>query len=950
MSNDRHGRGLRRCLLASLISAALPGMAATPSSEPVTTAHIEVVGSRIKRVDYETADPVLLIERDALLKSGLMSVGEVLQVLSVHGADLNTTFNNGGDGSTRIDLRNLGNERTLVLVDGRRWVGNIDGGADLNSIPLAMIERIEVLTDGASALYGSDAIAGVVNLRTRQDLQGGESRLGVAGYGQGDGERHTAEFTYGWVGENGALGGGISHVEQDPVFAGERGISAVPTFGLPGNDIIAGASGFTANGSFGFGSRGVCPFNPAGTYPANGICSSADGRPANLNRSTYDPATGGYRLLDPRSDGYNFAPENYLLTPQERQAVFVNGRYALGETIEWQFQALYNQRRSRQQLAPNPVFFSAGLGGSNRLIIPADHVYNPFGQPVTGLGLRPGGQVRRFEQDADTLRIASGLEGSFEWASRLWIWDADLVWARNEIDNLSSGLADINRLRSALGPSFRDSAGVPRCGTAAAPIADCIPFDPFRGAGGLRQEMLDYVYFRGLDQTRVEARNLTLNLSGDAYDLPSGPLALALGYEYRDEEGASRLDPRRLAIQNLRNDSYAGAVRVHEAYLEFDVPLLADRAWAQRLDLSAATRHSRYDSFGTSNNLEAGLRWQPHAELMLRASYAEGFRAPIVSELYFPASEGVQGIQADLCAATNPTATQRANCTADGVPGGQYLSSNTVFATLSGGNDQLQPERSRSRSLGLVLSPGAWPGFDLSLDAYRIRIDDAVAPISATEVLRYCADAGIAEACARTDRDAAGNLLLVDARLLNSGFLQVEGYDLSVGYRRETPLGQFRLDWQSSYYERYELELPRGSGRRSTLGTLAPFEPGFRLRSSLDLSWQRGSWSAAAQWRYYGGLRESCITAARAGASSLCSDPDQPSPLDPAFPLNRLAARVYLDLQAAWDTPWDGQIAVGVRNALDRDPPVSYAGTFNSFDAAYRIPGRFWHLNWSQRW
>lgn len=186
--------------------------------------------------------------------------------------------------------------------------------------------------------------------------------------------------------------------------------------------------------------------------------------------------------------------------------------------------------------------------------------------------------------------------------------------------------------------------------------------------------------------------------------------------------------------------------------------------------------------------------------------------------------------------------------------------------------------------------------------------------------------------------------------MLNSGLLDLHGYDASARYQFNTAVGAFAIQWESSYYARFDIELPRGSGRRSVLGLLQPLEPGFRLRSNLDLSWQRGAWAGSAQLRYYGGLRESCVTPARAGTAGLCSDPATPSPLDPSVPLNRLDARVYVDLQLAWETPWDGRYVFGVRNALDRDPPVSYAGTANSFDAAYPVPGRFWYVNLSQRW
>ena len=210
-----------------------------------------MVGSRIKRVDVESSEPVIVLEREQLERSGLMSVGDILQDLTVHGAALNTTVNNGGDGTTRIDLRNLGPQRTLVLVDGRRWIPGIDGSVDLNSIALAVVERIEVLKDGASALYGSDAIAGVVNITTRKDFDGIEARAYYGESGHGDGRVQSYDASFGAAGERTRVSASLSYLKQAETMAGDREISAVPVFGLPPNDVNAGASAFTPNGLYG---------------------------------------------------------------------------------------------------------------------------------------------------------------------------------------------------------------------------------------------------------------------------------------------------------------------------------------------------------------------------------------------------------------------------------------------------------------------------------------------------------------------------------------------------------------------------------------------------------------------------------------------------------------------------------------------------------------------------
>jgi iron complex outermembrane receptor protein len=924
-----------------------PGRATVPAE---ILDRVEVVGSRIRRVDLETGQPILVIERPQIERSGQMSLGEFLQDLTIHGGALNTTVNNGGDGSTRVDLRNLGEQRTLVLVDGRRWIAGIDGAVDLNSIPMAIVERIEVLKDGASAVYGSDAIGGVVSISTRRDFTGVEARAFLGEYAQGDGRISALEATLGQTWDGAGLTVSLSRTRQEPVFAGDRDISEVPVFGLPGNDVYAGASAATPNGLFGFGSRGFCPFDPSSNYPANGLCNAADGRPPALNRTIFDITTGTYRLFDPTRDGYNFAPENYLLTPQDRRALFVHGWKDLGEATRLSLQVLQNQRDSSQQLAPSPVMLGAQFPGASRLTIPADHVYNPFGQPVTALLLRPGGQVRRFEQDVDTLRLAGGLEGVIEIAEQYWSWELDAVFGRQRIEQDTAGLLDLARLRQALGPTFRDANGTPRCGTPAAPIEGCVPFDGFRGPAGFTPEMLDWAYFRSLDHVETDSRLLSVTVNGEVLELPAGALSMAAGLEFRAEKGESRQDPRRVAIQNLANNSFGGEQRVREAFVEFSAPLLADRAWVERLELGAAVRHSDYDTFGGTSNADFNLRWQVGPDWLLRAGYSQGFRAPIVTELYFPAREIIGGLIDDPCSsANNPNATQRANCLSDGVPGGVYTPVGAFYAVTTGGNPELKPERSRSRGMGLIWSPSTWPGFDAALDWYRIRIDDAISRVDGRNLLLICADQGVSAACARTLRDASGELLAVDSRQLNSGLLEVEGWDLSLRWQRETAFGRFGVGWDSTYTTRYDFELPRGAGVRSGVGVLNPLEPGFRVRSNLDLSWTRGAWSLGAILRYYSGLDEACLNANRPGYTALCSDPDQPSPLAPGSPTNRLPSRSYVDLQAGWETPWEGRVLIGVHNATDRDPPVSYSAFANSFDPAYPMPGRFWYLQWVQR-
>ena len=338
-------KATKKSALSQAVKMALYGTAALAVATPVLAQDdaeqletIQVIGSRIKRTDIETSQPVFVIEREDLQKTGLTSVGDILQDLTTNGAALNTTFNNGGNGETQIDLRNLTANRTLVLVNGKRWVSGLGGAVDLNTIPVTIIERVEVLKDGASAIYGSDAIAGVVNITTRDTYDGAEASAYLGENEEGDGRTELYDFTIGSSTDRASVVMNASYTKQEPIFAGDREISANPLFGFNGNNVNVGASSTTPFGRFGFGSTG-------GRLPngAPGTLTLIPGRAGT--------AAGDFTPFDLSTAGYNFAPDNYLLTPQERIGIYVQGRYQITDDISFNTSIVYNERKSEQQLA-----------------------------------------------------------------------------------------------------------------------------------------------------------------------------------------------------------------------------------------------------------------------------------------------------------------------------------------------------------------------------------------------------------------------------------------------------------------------------------------------------------------------------------------------------------------------------------------------------------------------
>ncbi|MEO6968689.1 MAG: TonB-dependent receptor [Rhodanobacteraceae bacterium] len=941
-------------ILALACAQAFAQNASPPQSAPATPMpdqniqtleQITVTGTHIRSIDLETQHPLLVLKREDLLRTGLTDIADIVQAIVINGQTQNRNINNGNDGRQLVDLRSLGANRTLVLINGQRWVAGLDGAVDLSAIPLALVERVEVLRDGASAIYGSDAIAGVINIITRKDYQGAEAGAYFGETDHDDGIRRDFDFTYGHSGDRWSAAFGLDYAKDDSIFAGDRAISAVPIAGLP-----LGATGFPFLAFLYHGPTVLIPGRP-GTSPDD------------------------FRPFDFATDlSFNYAPINYLQTPLERKAVFAQGRYELTPTLSVSADVLFNQRRSVQQLAPPPIRFGSVLGnGPDGFDVAADNIYNPFGQAIRRVSRRlTEAGPRRFEQTVDTARAHLGLDGLFEIAGHSVAWGADASHTRANQREFTDPYADNARLALAVGPSFFDANGVARCGTPDAVIAGCVPLDVFGPPGSVTPAMLDYIDASVHNRTRSDNSDYNLHATTALFDLPAGPLNIAVGAERRRESG--RDDPDDLLASGRANGtgvtyvSTTGAYSVNEAYVEFDVPLLKEHAFARQLDLSVATRWSDYSLFGSTTNSQVGLRWKPIDDLLLRANYEQGFRAPSVLDLFGGAVQTGDGFT-DPCAAVNhPTPVVMARCAALGVPADVVDQGGS--AVTIGGNPALQPETARTRTIGFVYDPAWLPGLHASLDWYRIQIQHAIGQRTGQAVVDACYKLGDPAACAQIVRNPNdGSIFHVNETQQNiPGGLETDGYDFTLAWRRATRFGQFDLSWDNAYVTYYgELGkpargslLPDGSPAQGNVVALDTQPGGFfgvvwRLRSVMSFAWQRGAWSASIGARYFSPITEDCSsvtniadTVGDPSLRNLCSDPDHLQDGQPA-PLNRVGAVTYIDLQAGWNAPWKGRFVLGVRNAFDRNPPVSYSAFENSYFPDYDIPGRFWYASYRQK-
>ncbi|MCQ4167085.1 TonB-dependent receptor domain-containing protein [Tahibacter harae] len=924
-------------------------------SEAIKLEKVEVVGSHLRRVDLETQHPVLVIEREALLKTGLTDVADILQTITSNGQTLNRNVNNGGNGEARVNLRSLGDNRTLVLLDGHRVVSGLEGAVDLTAIPLALVQRVEVLRDGASAIYGSDAIAGVVNIVTRRDYSGGEAMMYFGENDHNDGQRRAYELTWGSKGEGWSAAAGASYSKDEPIFARDREITRLPVYGLP----------ISATGSL---ITGYTRFRPAS---APGLLRLIEGR----NGTSPDD----FRPLDAATDGYNYTLQNYLQTPQERRALFGQGRYEISPQLALSASVLRNERRSAQQLAEPTVSFSrAVLDPAGQPIgISADNVYNPFDEAIiTGARRFIEAGPRRFEQEVDTTRVNLSVDGVFQLGSRDFSWGVNYSATRAEQREFVSPYAANARLALALGPSFRDAAGVARCGRPGAVIDGCVPLDLFGPPGSITPEMLAYVGISAHNRKRSDSRDFVAHAEGELFDLPAGPVSLAAGYERRSESGYNR--PDQVIASGDANgtgvtyDATEGRYTVNEAWLEMNLPLLSEKPLAQLLDLSLASRYSDYSLFGGTTNSQLGLRWKPARDLLVRANIAEGFRAPSLFDLFSGAYDSI-GPLSDPCAAANsPTLAVLTRCQAAGVPADVQ---ETDALVTFGANPHLLPERALSRSAGFVYSPQWLEGFEATVDWYRIQIRDAIGNRAVEGVLADCYERGDAGACARIQRGADGSLTKVIAVAQNlPGGLETEGVDFGLTYRRSTDIGNFSVAWDNAYVSYYgELHqpprnalLPDGSLASGNTVAENRVAGGFygvvwRLRSNLSLQWQRDAWSSSVGVRYFSPSDEDCSVVTQTAdfleqpeLRRLCSNPDREIDIDgsgvaTAAPQNRIGSITYFDLETSWDAPWQARFTLGVRNAFDRDPPISFSSQFNSTIPDNDVPGRFWYASYRQR-
>jgi len=894
---------------------------------------IVVTGSNIRRVDMETANPVLTIDHAAIEKSGKLTLGDLVQQLpSIAGNATNPNVNNGGGtGASTISLRGLGSNRSLLLINGHRIPTQLQ---DLNIIPTSAVERIEVLSDGSSAVYGSDAVAGVVNIITRTNYQGAEVGADYGITDHDDGSRRAYHAMFGQSTDKGSIILGINYNKADPVSAANRAYSHDALYKYSTGYVIHGGSSRTPNGRINLPAG-----NPIG--PALGCSLSSATKTYSVTRL---PGTTGTSPSDYRcykgTDAFNFqAVGNYDQTPSERTGLFALGNYKLTDSVEAFMEVFHNKTVSAQQIAPVPLDT-----GTDGMIIPANQYYNPFGQEFSLASFKAnsaefrtrlsslGNRQTHFSSTHDLATV--GLKGTF--GDTGWSWFTDFNYGK--LAQLRSNANYINY--SKIASNFN-------CTTLA-----CDPINIFNIYDPNTIKLLNSAKLTTASHLNYQYKSADAGVSGSLFSLPAGDVGAAAGVSYSKQyinnvvDSAVLINPADLTCsgpQSICSAPTQGGYNVKEAYAELLVPILKDAPFVHSLTLDIGDRYSKYNLFGSTSNWKVALEYKPIEDLLVRATVSKVFRAPTVTNLYGgPSSDSPTAVDP-----LHPNCASSGTCQVSGiVVGSQYANQN--FGT----NSQLLPENGKSYDYGFVYDPNWLPGLSINADYYRIVLNNLIVAGTGTAqtILNKCYGSGttpVGPTCSLVTRTPAGLINFIYEAPFNSGTLETKGVDVGAAYRLpETAFGNFRVEAKATYIQAYNIT--QGD---VTTGYAGHFDKTYgnfaRWRGLTSLDWNWGSFSASWQMRYIGRIAVGFATP-NFGGSSATVDGGKNAGGDAYIgsPF-KYGSMLYHNISFGYNIePINTMVQVGVDNVGDKQPPIFYQNNVinaNTDTSTYDTIGRyFW--------
>ncbi len=966
-----HSRALGTALTLGALAVAgfAPCAVAQPSTDRDELVEIEevvVTGSRISRNTLVTPTPVTVLDAESIEVSGSVNIGDLLNELPALGTTFGTQNSDrfiGTAGLNLLDLRRLGTDRTLVLVNGQRHVAGNAGSAavDVNSIPSSLIERVEVITGGASAIYGADAVTGVVNFILRDDFEGvelqtqtGRSRDGldrssidlVAGFNLDDGRGNAvAALEYSEVGALTAAGRGFpptrlvnNPADGDSVDANGN----VVHDGIPDEILMPNAGlDFLTNG--GLFVLGGSPFSNPVRYVFDG--------PNSFRLQNPGTSYGGFECGE-GCDFLDLLSFVNLSTPRERYAFNMLFDYQLVGDHKLHLEGKYVN--SRASGTGQPHFNNGnlriasdnahipGLAGGDLLALMQDAGVDSFG-------------LRRFNVDAglrgqdnerQTGRVVAGVSGP---VNERISYEANLIYGRSTSEQFDLANRVNERFFASADAVVDPATGEIVCRHTLDPLSDntslgrplngqivgggCVPTNLF-GSGAVSQEAIDYFTVTSVRNAKIDQTVANAVISGSLFDLPAGPLGFAAGFEYRKETSKDNPDPidgLGLTFLNVLQPE-SGEYDVSELFTEFRLPLLSDVPLARDLAIDVAGRWSDYSVIGSTLTWKTGLEWTPIDQIRFRSTYSEAVRAPNIGELFGPQNQNFFNVL-DPCSddrldlGRNGRDVRETNCRALGIPTGFDALDQVTREGLSGGNPNLAEEESESWTVGAVLEP--IENLGIAIDYWDIAITDAIGVPAAQDILNRCVDApsGIDnEFCRLITRDETNNISLIVSTQQNIAALEASGVDVEGNYSFDFRGGDLRLRMIATWLENLT-SFPFQSDpdlKEEDAGGLG--DPEFS--GQVDISYYRGPLSVNWSTRYIESM-------ARIDLEDLAVNPDAQ---DPLFTDNTW----YTDLNFRYDLTDNVRFTVGVDNLFDEDMPFGLTGT-GAGSGIFDNVGRFFY-------
>ena len=979
--NRMKRRQLSLAVAKALGAGAIVGLAApvafAQQQAPVEKVQrIEVTGSRIPLQTLESESPVQIITQQDIKMTGLSNVSDILNQMPQVFAEIGQMEANGATGTSTLNLRGLGSARTLVLIDGKRLPAGDPRtpSTDINNIPAALIQRIDILTGGASTVYGSDAVAGVVNFIMNDHFEGVQFNYNANGYNH---NQHDSSGVSTAVAARAVLSPTQFRVPGD---VGWKGVTQDFNMTLGGN--FAGGKG---NATVYFEYRHSDPVlqslydfsscsigSNANGFTCAGSSTSFPGRFLNLNTGssfTIADAAGNVRPYIGAQDQFNFGPYNYFQVPDERYLANFFAHYDAFPNVRVYTEFDFMDSKTTLQIAPSGSFFgtdSYTLLNDNPLLSPS--FKSAFGITATTpgsllIGRRniEGGGRQDVPRHTD-YRIVIGAKGDFLDGK----WDYDGFWQSGKVVYSDTYLNDFSRSRLLKSLDVVSGpGGVPTC-RSALPDANgvvqdpnCVPYDIFH-SGGVTQAALNYLQTPGFQNGETSQNVIGIHVDSDlgnayGWKLPyaNTGVGVAGGFEHRTEKLSLQTDTAfsipDLAGQGGPTIGRDGQYTVNEAFAEVRVPIAENQPFAKNLSFNASYRWSNYNTGHTTNTYGLGAEWAPISQARIRGTYQRAVRAANIVELFLPQGLNLFNLAQDPCGA-NPTATV-AQCALTGLPANLYgsgLLTNPAgqYNYIQGGNPALAPEKSNSYTVGVVLQP--LPKLSGTIDYFNIKVDNVISRIGAPLILQQCLASG--QFCNLIHRDTVtGALWLGNGSITNTnqnlGSLKTSGVDFTANYNYDLSgfgnYGGLGFSFTGTYLIDLTTQPLPGGGDYNCQGLYGTTcgTPNPKWRHVFTTTWNTPwSWLAGFRWRYFDSVKidTSSSNALLAG-----------SPNDKDV---NLGVRQYLDLFAQWDINKNFTLRGGVNNVLDRDPPITSQGNLpffngNTYPNVYDALGRNFFIN-----